>query len=486
MLRAGRFNFPVAPATGICNRFWFRLFVHGYHEYYLLCDEQAVTGTTGKGKERSNRMSECRCSFCGREENEENVLVGNAADNVFVCEKCWERIGMMLEHSEIEKKAKKMQNVTQQIDWSRLNPEKIKQYLDQHIIGQDRAKKILSVAVYNHYKMLHYAAEHTDETVTIEKSNILMLGPTGVGKTALIKALANILQVPFAITDATTMTENGYVGADPESCIQRLLRAADGDVAKAEMGIVYIDEFDKLACKGEENRSITRDVSGEGVQQALLKIIEGTHVDVVETGVRRHPNAETITVDTSRILFILGGAFVGIDNIVRNRVKPRRTDSRPLGFCLTCDANVKEKDYSFNEIIDQTVPEDLRKFGIIPELLGRLPVIAPLHELGMAELCRVLTEPQNSLVKQYQTIFRCDNVNLRFSDGALQAVAVRALQNGTGARGLRAIMESVLLDRMYTIKRNSKGQEMLITKRDIDKAFAAQGQASSQQITLAG
>ena len=433
-------------------------------------------------------MTEHKCSFCGRVENEKNVLVGDENGNVFVCESCWEKIGMMLDHTEIEKRTEKEQKIIQQPDWSRLNPEKIKEYLDRHIIGQERAKKILSVAVYNHYKMLHYEAEHKNEKekVTIEKSNILMLGPTGVGKTALIKALANILQVPFAITDATTMTENGYVGADPESCIQRLLRAADGDVAKAEMGIIYIDEIDKLACKGEENRSITRDVSGEGVQQALLKIIEGTHVDVLTEGGRHHPMSPTTDVDTSRILFIVGGAFVGVDNIIRNRVKSRKTDARPLGFRLTRETNEKEKDYSFNEIIDKTVPEDLRKYGIIPELLGRLPVIAPLHELGTEALCRILTEPQNSLVKQYQAIFRCDNVNLRFSDGALQAVAARAIKNGTGARGLRAIMENVLLDRMYTIKRNAKDREMLITKRDIEKAFAEEDQQGRRPAALAG
>ena len=432
-------------------------------------------------------MTEHKCSFCGRAENEKNVLVGNAEDNVFVCESCWERMGILLEHTEIERKEEKEQNKTQQPDWDQLNPEKIKEYLDKHIIGQERAKKILSVAVYNHYKMLHYGAEHKDEKedVTIEKSNILMLGPTGVGKTALIKALANILQVPFAISDATTMTENGYVGADPESCIQRLLRAAGGDIAKAEMGIVYIDEIDKLACKGE-NMSITRDVTGEGVQQALLKIIEGTIVDLQPEGRRRNPEAQTVAIDTSRILFIVGGAFVGIDNIIRNRVKSRKTNSRPLGFCLTRETNEKEKEYSFNEIIDKTVPEDLRKFGIIPELLGRLPVIAPLHDLDTSELCRILTEPQNALVKQYQEIFRFDNVQLRFSEGALQAVAARAIRNGTGARGLRAILENVLLDRMYTIRRNAKGREMLITKRDIEKAFAEEDQQSQHPTALVG
>ena len=431
-------------------------------------------------------MKEHKCSFCGEKEEESRVLVGDENGSVYICESCWEKVGMLLEHSEIVSKAAKETDKSQQPDWNRLNPEKIKQYLDRHIIGQERAKKILSVAVYNHYKMLHCKAEHKDATekVTIEKSNILMLGPTGVGKTALIKALANILQVPFAITDATTLTENGYVGADPESCIQRLLQAADGDVAKAETGIVYIDEIDKLACKGE-NLSITRDVSGEGVQQALLKIIEGTQVDVLEEGARRHPNMPTIAVDTSRILFIVGGAFVGIDEVIRNRMKLQTKTTRPLGFCLTREAEGKERDYSFNEIIDKTLPEDLRKYGIIPELLGRLPVIAPLHELGTDDLCRILTEPQNALVKQYQAIFRFDDVNLRFSDGALQAVAARAIRNGTGARGLRAIIETALLDRMYTIKRNAKGREVVITKRDIDKAFAEEDEGR-RRTALAG
>ena len=431
-------------------------------------------------------MTEHKCSFCGVKENEDNVLVGDECGSVYICEACWEKAGMLLERPIVKRKATNETEKTQQPDWNRLNPEKIKQYLDRHIIGQERAKKILSVAVYNHYKMLHYKAEHKDETekVTIEKSNILMLGPTGVGKTALIKALANILQVPFAITDATTLTENGYVGADPESCIQRLLQAADGDVAKAETGIVYIDEIDKLACKGE-NLSITRDVSGEGVQQALLKIIEGTQVDVLEEGARRHPNSPTIAVDTSRILFIVGGAFVGIDEVIRNRMKPQTKDTRPLGFCMTRETEDKEKDYSFNEIIDKTMAEDIRRYGIIPELLGRLPVIAPLHELETDDLCRILTEPQNALVKQYQAIFRFDGVALRFSDGALQAVAARAIQNGTGARGLRAIIETVLLDRMYTIKRNAKGREMVITKRDVDKAFAEEEQ-DQRQTALAG
>ena len=450
-------------------------------------------------------MMEHKCSFCGAEDTKENVLIGDVDRDVYICQACWRKIGMLLRENSskwskthdgalLQETVKasaqspiSMHSKSRAISQSELYPEKIKEYLDQHIIGQDQAKKILSVAVYNHYKMLDYAAKHKDDRkkVTIEKSNILMVGPTGVGKTALIKALADVLRVPFAISDATTLTENGYVGADPESCIQRLLRAADGDVARAETGIVYIDEIDKRACKGEENMSITREVSGEGVQQALLKIIEGTHVDLQPEGMRRHPAAETVTIDTSRILFIVGGAFVGLDRLIRNRTCDKSAE-KTMGFCMERHALQIEAERSYNRIIDQVTQEDFRSYGLIPELLGRLPVIAPLHELGAGELCRILTEPENALVKQYQEIFRCDNVSLRFTDGALQAIADRAIQNGTGARGLRTIMESVLLDRMFTIKRNEKVKEMLITKRDIDKAFTEIGRPVQQQAALAG
>ena len=418
-------------------------------------------------------MNGHNCSFCGASEDEQNVLVGDSDKEVYICEACWKTVGRLLDMPVQEQAHKKVAKGKADSGWDEMSPEKIKAHLDLHIIGQERAKKVLSVAVYNHYKMLDYAAKHANEerSVTVEKSNILMLGPSGVGKTAIIKALAHILNVPFAITDATTMTENGYVGADPESCIQRLLRAADGDVALAEKGIVYIDEIDKLACKGE-NLSITRDVSGEGVQQALLKIIEGTHLDLQPEGSRRHPMSETVDIDTSNILFIVGGAFVGIENIIRNRVEKKKEEAKPLGFCVKREAPEETNCLSFNEVIDKAVPEDLRKYGIIPELLGRLPVTAPLHELRAEDLCRILTEPKNSLVKQYKEMFRCDNVELRFSEGALHAVAERAIRNGTGARGLRAIMENVLLEQMYTIKQHAKGKVLVITKRDIDRAFA--------------
>lgn len=366
------------------------------------------------------------------------------------------------------------------VNWKDIDPEMIKEYLDRHIVGQDHAKKILSVAVYNHYKMMGCETEKTwlINPVTPEKSNILMLGPTGVGKTALIKALADVIQVPFVTCDATSMTEAGYVGAEPESCIQRLLMAADGDTTKAETGIVYIDEIDKLAVK--DDTSSSRDVGGEGVQQALLKIIEGTCVDVAEKErTREDPFPKKVSVDTSRILFIVGGAFVGIEDIIRSRVEKKAETARPMGFCLNSNAAEVKAPMSYNELIDNVTPEDIRRFGIIPELLGRLPVIAPLHELNVEDLYRILTEPQNALVKQYREIFRYDNVELQFSEGALQAVADRAMRNGTGARGLRKILEDVLRDSMYFIKYYAKGEKLLITTRDIERAFGESGQAET-------
>ena len=420
-------------------------------------------------------MTNCsKCSFCGREDSDSIILVGNDDTGTFICETCWNAVGRAMGKPKAEIKEVKKSYTPPKMDWSALNPAKIKAYLDQHIIGQERAKKILSVAVYNHYKMLDYRAKHAKENgkekIRLEKSNILMVGPTGVGKTALLKALADVLQVPFAITDATTMTESGYVGADPESCIQRLLRAADGDVARAETGIVYIDEIDKLACKGE-NMSITRDVSGEGVQQALLKIIEGTRLDLQEEGSRRHPMSDTVDIDTSNILFIVGGAFVHLDEFIRARVQQKGSDENVMGFCVEAKTK-KERVLSYNEIIDKVAQEDIRRYGIIPELLGRLPVIAPLHELSTADLCHILIEPKNSLVKQYQEIFHFDNVDLLFTDGALQAMADRAVRNGTGARGLRSILENVLLDKMYAVTRSTERNKIVITKREVDRAFA--------------
>ncbi len=419
-----------------------------------------------------------KCSFCGSEGSDSNSLVGKRDQGIFICEKCWKSVGMLLgkapklrrvlSHDEdcAERKEQEKEDKTG-ICRRSFSPVKIKRHLDQYIIGQDYAKKVLAVAVYNHYKMLEAIEKQSTQrgSVKMEKSNILMIGPTGVGKTALIKALAEFLQVPFAISDATSMTAKGYVGADPESCIQRLVRAAGGDVRRAETGIVYIDEIDKLSCKQTSSPS-GRDIGGECVQQSLLKIIEGTVVDVPE-GMGNDYRGETIPIDTNGILFIVGGAFVGIENIIRNRTGENETE-RTLGFCAESFPKSKKQEASFNNVIDQVVQEDLRTFGLIPELLGRLPVIAPLHELNKDDYCQILTKPKNSLIAQYQEIFRNDDVDLTFSNDALNAIAGKAMQRGTGARGLRSILENVLLDKMYTIKEAGAPKRLTITKADVD------------------
>jgi ATP-dependent Clp protease ATP-binding subunit ClpX len=418
-------------------------------------------------KSGGGKMKE-RCSFCGTEESDAVLLIGKRNQNAYICETCWKTVGMLMGKAPkltrcgdntVRKEPERNNN------WGSLSPVKIKQNLDQYIIGQDHAKKVLSVAVYNHYKSLDAMKEETDKNgkTEVEKSNILMVGPTGVGKTAIIRALAKMLQVPFAISDATTMTSSGYVGDDPDTCIQRLLQAAEGDVKKAETGIVYIDEIDKIACKGDSRSH--RDIGGECVQQALLKIIEGSVVD----GVWDDNNGEPVSVDTSHILFIVGGAFAGIDGIIRERIIEPET-RHPAGFCSE-DRQKPDKqdnrDVSFNSVIDRVMQEDLHEFGMIPELLGRLPVIAPLHELGREDYCRILTEPRNALVKQYQEIFRRDNIDLAFSSDALEAIADKAVQSGTGARGLRSIMEQVLLDKMYNIRENQTGTRLLVTSAEV-------------------
>ena len=409
-----------------------------------------------------------RCSFCGAEESDAVLLIGKRNQNAYICETCWKTVGMLM--GKAPKLTRHRDNTVRNEpernnNRGSLSPVKIKQHLDQYIIGQDYAKKVLSVAVYNHYKSLEATKEETDKngTTEVEKSNILMLGPTGVGKTAIIRALAKMLQVPFAISDATTMTASGYVGDDPDTCIRRLLQAAEGDVKKAETGIVYIDEIDKIACKGDSRSH--RDVGGECVQQALLKIIEGSVVD----GVWDDNNGESVSIDTRRILFIVGGAFAGIDGIIRERITEPET-RHPAGFCSE-DGQKQDKqdnrDVSFNNVIDRVVQEDLHEFGMIPELLGRLPVIAPLHELEREDFCRILTEPRNALVKQYQEIFRRDNIDLAFSSDALEAIADKAMKSGTGARGLRSIMEQVLLDKMYNIRENTAGSRLLVTSAEV-------------------
>ena len=382
-----------------------------------------------------------KCSFCGSIETEENPLLAAPDNKAFICKNC------ILTAYDIIMGSIKKESAPK--DLKLLTPKEIKKHLDEYVIGQERAKKIISVAVYNHYKRILFGAK-TD--VEIQKSNILMIGPTGSGKTLIARTLAKLLDVPLAIADATSLTEAGYVGEDVENVLLKLYQAADGDLERTERGIIFIDEIDKIGRKSE-NPSITRDVSGEGVQQALLKIIEGSIVNVPPQGGRKHPNQEFLQIDTTNILFICGGAFEGLDSIIE-----RRLEGATVGFL----GKTKEK-LTKDDIYSLVEPEDLIKYGLIPEIIGRLPVIATLKELDKKDLIRVLTEPKDALIKQYKALFALDDVELAFEEEALEAVADMAIKRGTGARGLRAILEETMVDIMFNLP-EFRGYKIVITK----------------------